>query len=322
MSLIKKDEVEFQHDLQPILQQVETFRQDQVVQIQRAQKWYYIPVTLLATAGALWWQGYALIWTILSGVAALFSVAVLHFGMIEPIKKKYLDQYRRQIQKRIVEGGATHWNYRSGKYMPRHYWKEAALYGDYNSYQGEDYIEGRTKHQHIFRASELLVCSQDPRYDNGQTKTVFKGWFVVLELGQSGKRFVQLTPPAVPEHCNAEVQLLARRKKYKAIALQYPTTFTVYTDTRYQEEGRAILTPKLLSYLDDLRKRYRYRSEGMRVSIVDNHLYCALPMNANFFQVPDLYHSLTDPKFVDTLYKEYTFVWALIEELSEAASDL
>jgi len=307
----------------PCLQKMEQERQETLKKISKAKQWYILPTLLLLSAIA------SLFLNALLSAGILFFVGIVGFIIITvfkvaPPKNNYIVNFKKEAFSAFVGALYPSVYYAPGNYLPSSLFDRSQLLGSYDSYQGEDYFEGKTERGCSFKFSELKVTNTERTTDSDgstqtNTTTVFCGLFFVLNVPNRVDGRIQVLPDTaesafgkVGKFFQKNLGAFFQRSTmvYMEGHPEFEKEFVVYS--KDEEEVYRILSPNLLKAIYDLCYKWKTR---LSISFIGHQMYVAVPTNKNFFQ-PDIKASVLEDKLLQELYDELALCFAVVEDLS------
>lgn len=313
---------DIRRQIDPCLQKIEKERQNTLENISKAKQLYILPTLLLIFAIV------SLFLEALPLAAILLFCAIGSFGIIAvfkvlPYQTNYVLNFKEAAFSAFIEALYPTIYYAPGNYLPSRLFDRSELFGSHNSYEGEDYFEGKTKNGHSFKFSELKVSNVETTTDfegNTETETtnVFTGLFFVLSVPNRVDSRIQVLPDtaesafgALGKFFQENVGALFQRSAmvYMKDHPEFEKEFVVYG--KDEEEVYRILSPNLLQAIYDLRYKWNIR---LSISFIGHEMYIAMPTKKNFFK-PDIEHSVLEDKLLKELYDELALCFSVVEDL-------
>ncbi|MGH1335357.1 MAG: DUF3137 domain-containing protein [Aureispira sp.] len=232
---------------------------------------------------------------------------------------------KNRVKEEIYQKAVTHWypqmTYHPKQHIPEATYKAADLFGNYDIYDGDDYIKGNLPTGQALSFSELDVKSEDRDGNNNHSVSiVFKGLFFALELPTAVHSTVKILPD-VAERGMGKLGVFLQGKlgklghgKSKLVYFEehpaFEKEFVVYS----QDEAiaRQIITPTLVQTLLQLREL----TQGIAVSFSGNQLYLAASAKKDFLGV-DTSIALTAPNLLNKLVEDLDYALQLMNCLEE-----
>lgn len=287
---------------------------------------------LLAGAGLLWSGGaggpllvLAIIVTIVLSI-----VAAVSYHKKTAVPKQAL---KNRVKEEVYQKAVKHWypemTYHPKQCMPEATYKDAGLFGNYDIYNGDDYIKGHLPSGAALSFSELDVKAEDRDGNNNHSvSVVFKGLFFVLELPTNCQSTVKILPD-VAERGMGKFGVFLQQKLGKlghgqsklVYFEEYPDfekEFVVYSQD--ENVARQLVTPTLVQRLSQLRAL----TKGIALSFSGNQLYLAASAKEDFLAV-DTSVALTGPNLLNKLVEDLDYALQLmnhIEALSNAGANV
>lgn len=184
--------------------------------------------------------------------------------------------------------------------------------GNYNRYEGEDYVSGIFKSAPL-QMSELAVIK---RVSNGKRKynvIIFKGLMAMIDIPHSFSKETCVTPESLDRLISNPISRLFSKNKnidhHDEVRLEsddFEKLFHVSSSD--QIESRRILTPHIQETLTKLAK-----TNGLKFafSIRPGKIYVAFPSQKNFFE-PPFFTSCVETKSTREIVSLFLFIDELL----------
>lgn len=310
---------DIRRQIDPCLQKIEQERQDTLENITKAKRWYILPILLLVAAiVSLFGEGIPLaIGMLFAAIVGFILVAVFK---VTPHRTSYISNFKKEVFSVFIEALYPSTYYAPGNYLPSSLFDKSQLFGSYDNYKGEDYIEGKTKNGCSFKFSELCVTDTSTDSDgDSQTTTIFDGLFFVLDVPNRVNGRIQVLPDTAESTFGKVGKFIQKNlgaffKRSTMVYMEdhpeFEKEFVVYSQV--EEEAYRILSPDLLQAIYDLRYKWLTR---LSISFIGHQVYVAMPTSKNFFH-PDIKESILEDKLLKELYDELALCFAVVEDLS------
>ena len=215
------------------------------------------------------------------------------------IIKSYRKNFKTEIIQRIValfDGKLTYYPNKTITYKEFKASQLERYWDGFNKWSGEDYIVG-TFGETAVKFSEIHARHSD----GGNTHTVFKGLFFVIDFNKHFEGFTVVLPEGTEGYYGQLVKLES---------LAFERAFVVYSDN--QITARYVLS---FSLMQRLLVFYRELHKHIYLSFVDGKLYVGIPISELIFE-PTVFKTLLN----FDIYRDYLmyiqFSWDIVEELN------
>jgi hypothetical protein len=314
---------DIREQIDPCLQKIEKERLETLEKISKSKQLYVLPVLLLIFAAVSFFAD-AVELTVILSFCAVVTALIITVYYITSYRTSYRTNFKKEAFSAFVEALYPSVYYAAGNYVPSSLFDRSGLFGSHNTYEGEDYFEGKTESGHSFKFSELDVSSTETSTDfegNVETETtaVFTGLFFVLSVPHRTTSLIQVLPDTaestfgvVGKFFQESVGALFQRSTmvYMNEHPEFEKEFVVYGKNK--EEVYRILSPALLQAIYDLRYKWKIR---LSISFIGHYMYIAMPTNKNFFH-PNIKDSVLEDKLLRELYNELALCFSVVEDLS------
>jgi hypothetical protein len=320
---------DIRRQIDPCLQKIEQERLDSLEKISKAKRWYILPTILLLLAGVNFFfnrepvEG-SLFFSAILGFSAIVLFIIIAVYKVAPYKTNYISNFKKEAFSSFVGALYPQVYYAPGNYLPSRLFDSSGLFGSYDTYEGEDYFEGKTESGSSFKFSELKITEEDTTTDsegntNTTTSTVFTGLFFVLSVPDRVDGRIQVLPDTAESTFGKVGQFFQKSlgaffqrstMVYMEGHPEFEKEFVVYS--KNAEEVYRILSPNLLQAIYDLRYKWKTR---LSISFIGHYMYVAMPTDKNFFN-PDMKQSVLKDKLLQELYDELALCFAVVEDLS------
>jgi hypothetical protein len=292
----------FVHELEPIIEPIETQRKKLVKQEILGNSLLGLSFLLLIITSY-----YRLVITGLLAFVMLVT-GVIIWGIAYNNKKSYISSFKENIVRRVI-----HFIDASLYYNPltrvnqRDFERSGLILQTPDNYNGDDYIEG-LRGKTYFCFSELNVSKSD----GDTSKTIFKGLFFIADFNKhfNCRTYVwSVSNPQLGFFRKIFTSFAYALEKVNLESGEFESRFIVYSTD--QVEARYILTP---SFMERLVRLEQLIGTGISFSFVNTNIYIAVPVDHNLFE-PAIFRTNNYDIIVD-YYNTVLTVFEIIDELN------
>ncbi|WMX12841.1 DUF3137 domain-containing protein [Aureispira sp. CCB-E] len=299
-----------QEALQPLLQNLESKRQNYLKAYEKGKRLRWIPIGLFI---------------VFSLATLFFSIPLLlcfggciglgiliEYKKIAPSERAYREVYKNDFVQPFVQLLYPNVHYLPGQFSTSNHIQASLLYNllDANgNLVCEDGFRGTTKQGHEFTMMEVAYGIDVHGKMEHQREI-----FISIASPNKGYRSIFAAKNAMMAHT-----LDAYNKKHieqdpivaqQQISTQFAEGYTIYSQE--EEDVKAFLTPEFTGLLWGLVEQW---SGALRFSFVEDVFHIALPSQHNYFET-DLTEFVSEANLGQKLFKELTTCLSIVEELS------
>jgi hypothetical protein len=227
--------------------------------------------------------------------------------------KQFRNSYKTQVVASLAQAQGLHYNHLAC--ISRSDYDQSKIFVTRpDRYWGDDYLTGTIGKTGI-RFSELHTQYQTGGKDKSW-HTIFRGIFFIADFNKnfSGETFVL---PDVSENVFGsgiggffQKMNMMRPELVKLEDVEFEKNFAVYgTD---QVEARYILSPALMERILSLKLRFNTK---VALSFIGSHVYIAITINKNLFEVPWLFSPVDNYKQLEEYYDDIGMCVKIVEIL-------
>lgn len=239
----------------------------------------------------------------------LISRSIYTYGT--SLLEEYQERYKQAVFPELLKTIHPGLRYHGSGVISRYDFINSKLFENFNTYQGEDLIEGVINYTY-FKLGELDVKYQS---DDNSTQ-IFKGLFMTVDLKHRMPDDLIMLPAG--EGGNFWTDTLERffnqpNKRGELIETGDATfdgrfnVYATFTDTVFE-----FLTEEIRADIQRLNSKV---GGGIRMSVIGSHLYMAIPFDGDLFE-PNTTLEATDTKVIELLAEEMSIIVDLVEYLS------
>lgn len=267
--------------------------------------------------------GFWVIAVILSIVVAIVAI-VLYYKKTKPFREALKDRVKEEVYRKALAQWYPQLTYYPQQFLSEKIYKEAALFGSYDIYKGDDFFEGRLANGHKVAFSELEVQSEHRDSDNNTSvSTVFKGLLFVTELPTAWRGSIKILPD-VAERGMGKLGVFFQKKLGKlghgksqlVYFEEYPAfekEFVVYSSEELL--ARQLLSPQLVELLTTINAQ----AKGVAVHFSGDKLYLGAGSKREFLEV-NVKQSFTAPHLLNQLFQDLTYSLELLQCLEQLSN--
>jgi hypothetical protein len=255
---------------------------------------------------------------ILVGMEVDIRVFILYIGLciiiIKGMCMKYTENYKDTVIKLIVRFFGENLVYYKDRHINRNEFDSSELFGRYNRYYGDDYVEGLIPDEEYIestgklkgtkiRFSELDVKLVTGSGKNRSTKTVFKGMFYVADFNKYFKTYTKVIP-------DYRKSWFKRKTRVKLEDVEFEKLFEVYSED--QIEARYILSTSLMRRIVEYKRKTGHE---IYIAFNNNKIFVAVRIARDLFE-PRIFTTLYDIKPLYSYYNDLMMVISIVDELN------
>lgn len=314
--MVSPDQFKAFYDMRllPILQELEVERK---ILARRARNMILLPILITAPAS------FILLADTQPGIVAfvIFLTLFLGAGIYWLTSRKRIHAFKYRFKTEVVHAMIKtideNLNYDHNRFIPESDYKKSRLFlSGHTRYTGDDLVSGILGKTAI-RFSELNVIKRVKSGKDHRDVTIFKG---ILFIGDFNKHFKSETVvlPDIAENLLGNflggiVQSMSvgRDKVVKLEDPEFEQAFVVHSND--QVEARYVLSAALMRRLLDFRAKLRARD--LRISFIDSHVYIAVPVSKDLFEVSVL-RTVLNFEVMKTYYDYLVLFTGVVDDLN------
>jgi hypothetical protein len=295
----------FIKNIQPKLSVLELERK------KNAKKFYVVNGSFSAV-----WLVFAGKWFLITNGFILVLLPPFFVGLISShfIFSKFKKTFKEKIVKTIFDQIFDKHDHYPSSYLRESEYASTFLYQEnYNSYSGEDLVEGVFNGQGI-KLSELKVKYVNRSSKKNDERIIFQGLMILIDINNSFKSETIVEPDVAENMFGFVGKMLQGKNKFshEVVRLESPDFekhFVVRSGD--QVEARKILTPRVQEKLLELSVKNKLQ---FAFSIQSNQLSIALPTQRDFFEA-SAFSSSENSKSIRDIVDLFLFIEELINGL-------
>ena len=245
-------------------------------------------------------------------LAALALPFAIDFYRMAKVKGPRIIDVREDLIRRVVEFWGPEFSYDPWRGAGEDEVEVSRLIPeDYDRFSSCDLVTG--KHDATaFRFSEVRLRKQ---MHKDQYRVIWSGLFIVADFNKSFDGHIFVLPDSTEKLLGSllgrALQNLPFRRAGKLIQMENPRFeehFKVYGED--DQETRYVLSPSLM------RRIVKFKEDmdvDIRMAFIDDHVYVALPIAADFFRAPSI--DQVTPDFIRSWVDEIHYVTDILDEL-------
>jgi hypothetical protein len=245
----------------------------------------------------------------------LFALPMIGAACFAPsLTKKFQNRYKKEVIEKFFCSFFEQCSMHSDKYILKSDFEASELFGSYNQYSGEDFVQGKIDGLSV-QLSELNVRMVTGSGKNKKSRKVFKGVFFQVKVLSAFRSTLLLRPDLAERFLGKYLGQMIQGNPFE----QYPlvklesTEFERYykVHSNSQIESRKVLTPAVLQRFVDFRKKYKH---AVYLSLKQDQLRVAIDIPKNLFE-SRIFSSLLN-------MKDYEEIKELIDLIHEILATL
>lgn len=302
----------YQEELASTIEQLESFRLEQLGKTKEIRVYYFIPAILTIVAIPIYWKVNPIMAFIVFAIAVAIGVQIATTAVAKP-SQNYIIDFKKQFFFIVAKAAFPKVSYQVDQFMAL----KLLIYSDLfkqepSESEGNDYFKGVTETGQKFQFSEIRA------YREGHS--VFEGFFYEIEMPTNFQSKVMVlpkkgrrSPKTVATLNQLSLKGLTADGDLVAVANVYPKfekDFIVYSHSK--EMAYHILVPSIVEGIHAIYKTWKVKPQ---LSFINNKIYVAIPAKQATF-TPNIHESLLDnPNFV-LVIEQLTMYFEVVKLLS------
>jgi hypothetical protein len=249
------------------------------------------------------------------GTDAMAIGGFIGVGIYLAIKKKFVDEYKDKVIKKMVAFVAPDLKYDKNRYVAEEKFHDSCLFAkEPNRYYGSDYVFGKVG-QTLIEFSELHAVYMESSTKK-QDVPIFHGLFFIADFNKHFKGKTMVLPDKAESMLGQVVGSFFQKmfggsgELVKLEDPEFERLFVVYGDDNI--EARYILTSSLMQRIIALKKK---ANSPVSLSFVRSRVYIAIATSQPLFE-PDLFQSAVNSQEIERFFEDMKLAIGIVEDLN------